>query len=256
MPRLPGGRLGLRANGQSGRFVQRFLCVLCGFSVLPGCVRPAVVPPTAVQPAPQLAPVQSAVPMVPDVPRLAANDNPWRPKKTPRDWKHLVVHHTAANSGSVESIHEQHLKNKDKDGNPWLGIGYHFVIGNGHGMDDGAVEPTFRWKQQLAGAHAGVAEYNQRGIGIVLIGNFEKTAPTAAQLKSVKDLLSILAREYQIDADHVIGHGDVKATECPGRLFPMKEVRTSVTASRDHDRATLARVAYATWNISKETLRK
>lgn len=191
-----------------------------------------------------------------EVPRLAANDNPWRPKKTPRGWKHLVLHHTAANSGSVESIHEQHLKNKDKDGNPWLGIGYHFVIGNGHGMDDGAIEPTFRWTQQLAGAHAGVAEYNQRGIGIVLIGNFEKTAPTAAQLKSVKELLSILAREYQIDADHVIGHGDVKATECPGRLFPLKEVRTSVSAARAHDRATLARVADATWTISKEPLRK
>src|SRR5262245_25118700 len=56
--------------------------------------------------------------------------SPWQPAVPARNWKYIVIHHTATGSGSVESIHESHLKNKDKSGNPWLGIGYHFVIGN------------------------------------------------------------------------------------------------------------------------------
>lgn len=178
-----------------------------------------------------------------EIPLNPIATNPWRPGVTPRDWKYIVLHHTASDSGSVESIHHIHLKNKDRSGRHWLGIGYHFVIGNGQGMDDGEVEPTFRWKQQMAGAHAGVNEYNQRGVGIVLVGNFEKSTPTPRQLKSVKELVKTLAREYAIDAEHVIGHGDVKATECPGQFFPLSNVRASVAAVRGHGGQALARVA-------------
>jgi N-acetyl-anhydromuramyl-L-alanine amidase AmpD len=107
-----------------------------------------------------------------------------------------------------------------------LGIGYHFVIGNGHGMPDGAIEPTFRWRQQLHGAHAGSSnpQYNQQGIGIVLVGNFEKDAPTTAQMNAAKSLVRTLKAAYHISAQNVLGHRDVRATECPGKLFPLTEV--------------------------------
>src|SRR5205809_827024 len=55
----------------------------------------------------------------------------------------------------------------------WDGLGYHFVIGNGTGSGDGQVEVGYRWKRQMVGAHAGNAEYNQRGIGICLVGDFQ-----------------------------------------------------------------------------------
>lgn len=219
-----------------------------------GCTRPAVVPPLVSIPRPQpLAPSAPIVPVTPLAPEFDPEPrslpldpiatNPWRPSLTPRDWKYLVLHHTASDAGDVESIHNAHLKNKDKNGKHWLGIGYHFVIGNGRGMDDGEIEPTFRWKQQMPGAHAGVNEYNQCGIGIVLIGNFEKSQPTPRQLKSVKELVAVLAREYAIHAEHVIGHGDIKATECPGQFFPLSNVRASVAAASGHGGQALARVA-------------
>ncbi len=159
-----------------------------------------------------------------------AKDNPWKPESGARDWKYIVLHHTASEEGDVESIHESHLKNKDKNGKPWLGIGYHFVIGNGKGMTDGEIEPTFRWKQQMQGAHAGVAEYNQFGVGIVLVGNFEDGPPTRSQVVSVKRLVRVLSREYEIQTAQIVGHGDVKATECPGSHFPLSEIRDSVAA--------------------------
>jgi N-acetyl-anhydromuramyl-L-alanine amidase AmpD len=129
----------------------------------------------------------------------------------------------------VESIHESHLRNKDKNGNPWLGIGYHFVIGNGQGMGDGEIASTFRWREQLQGAHAGVKDYNQYGIGIVLIGNFKDRSPTPGQVTSLKRLVRVLSREYGIRTSQIIGHGEVKPTECPGIHFPLKEIRESVT---------------------------
>jgi hypothetical protein len=203
---------------------------LLGAGLIGGCTHSPVVPPPAASIPPQRPAATGIggiyVPSLPSTPPLTTN--PWKPTAPPREWKYIVVHHTATETGSVETIHAAHLKNKDKNGNPWLGIGYHFVIGNGHGMSDGAIEPTFRWRTQIQGAHAGSAnkDYNERGIGICLVGNFEKTPPTPAQRQSVKLLVNTLKSNYLISAPNVVGHKDIRATstECPGRLFPMAEV--------------------------------
>lgn len=150
--------------------------------------------------------------------------NPWKTSAKARAWQHIVLHHTAVEQGSVESIHEAHLQRRDSNGNPWLGIGYHFVIGNGRGMKDGAIEPTFRWRQQMHGAHAGNAKYNNFGIGICLVGNFENHPPTPKQLASVRQLILQLRTAYNIKPTNIVGHGDVKKTACPGRYFSIAKV--------------------------------
>ena len=149
--------------------------------------------------------------------------NPWKPNADapPREWRHIVIHHTASSGGTVEAIHESHL------GRGWDGIGYHFVIGNGSGMADGEVTPAGRWREQMHGAHAGKNEYNQHGIGICLVGNFDESHPSAAQLASVKRLVATLKHEYKVPSSNVIAHRDVKATACPGKNFPLAEVGSS-----------------------------
>ena len=72
----------------------------------------------------------------------------WKPRVTARDWQAIVIHHTASRSGSVESIQLVHQQRKDAAGNPWRGIGYHFVIGNGLGMDDGDKRLTWAYAQR------------------------------------------------------------------------------------------------------------
>jgi hypothetical protein len=140
------------------------------------------------------------------------------------DWKYLVLHHSATEGGSVESVDAGHRQRKDQFGNPWLGIGYHFVIGNGEGMPDGQIEPTFRWKEQLHGAHAGSRQHNRRGVGICLIGNFEEAPPTPRQIAAVGQLCEWLGGRYEIPRERVLRHLDVAATKCPGRLFPYREL--------------------------------
>ena len=137
-----------------------------------------------------------------------------------REWKFLVLHHSATETGSVESIDAAHKLRKDADGNPWRGIGYHFLIGNGRGMQDGEVAPTFRWKDQCEGAHAGNSEYNTQGIGICLVGNFEEEPPTPVQLQSLRTLMTSLRQECRIDVDDIVRHTDIKPTACPGKKFP------------------------------------
>jgi len=205
--------------------------LLLSLSAVTGCQR-ADVPPPATDTSPAKAPsIGTAPEQLPAESTGSLVPEEWRTEGS-REWRYLVIHHTATERGSVESIHESHLKRKDNNGNPWMGIGYHFVIGNGHGMDDGAVEPTFRWREQLHGAHAGDNEYNQHGIGIALVGNFEETPPSANQLDAVKRLAAFLTSEYHIPADRIVGHDDVKTTACPGQYFPLEEVRQSTfTAS-------------------------
>ncbi|WP_197441039.1 peptidoglycan recognition protein family protein [Thalassoglobus neptunius] len=147
-------------------------------------------------------------------------------------WKFVILHHTATQSGSVESIHEAHRRRVDSSGNPWRGIGYHFVIGNGHGMSDGEVQPTFRWKEQLSGAHAGIRQYNDFGIGVCLVGNFEEAGPTSAQVDAVRRLLAELRAQFGIQNDQILKHGDLKATACPGRHFPFQEIVSRPIARR------------------------
>jgi len=153
----------------------------------------------------------------------------WMAEVEETEWQYIVIHHTATESGSVESIHKEHLNRRDAEGNPWLGIGYHFVIGNGQGMQDGAVHATFRWREQIHGAHSGSEVFNARGIGICLIGNFEETHPSKAQMNSLKSLVRVLAARHRITPERLMGHGSVKATACPGKHFPLNKIRQVIS---------------------------
>jgi hypothetical protein len=166
------------------------------------------------------APADS-LPSATQSPRGARDFTPPAPA---RDWNAIVLHHSATAGGSVASIDAVHRRQTDAAGKPWLGIGYHFVVGNGRSMGDGQIEPTFRWQKQLAGAHAGRREENERGIGICLIGNFDVSTPTARQLAAVRTLVKTLAARYAIPSGRVVRHQDVGATLCPGRLFPWEQV--------------------------------
>lgn len=154
----------------------------------------------------------------------ATASKPWQPEARERAWKYIVLHHTASESGDVESIDRIHRQRKDSQGRPWRGIGYHFVIGNGQPMANGAIEPTFRWQQQLAGAHSGDRPHNDSGIGICLVGDFTEHAPSEEQIASLQRLIKVLRERYQIDSKHVLTHREIRDTECPGKRFPYRRV--------------------------------
>jgi hypothetical protein len=151
-------------------------------------------------------------------------------------WGFIVIHHTATPYGSFREIDRWHRNNG------WDGCGYHFVIGNGTRTPDGFIEPTPRWKNQEIGAHtrlspqlarkAGVEPnyYNDHGIGIVLVGNFDESRPSAAQMAAAAQLVKFLMKLGRIPEDRVIRHRDVDATDCPGDRFSMDDLKQRVRA--------------------------
>ncbi|MDK1030634.1 MAG: peptidoglycan recognition family protein, partial [Planctomycetia bacterium] len=110
-------------------------------------------------------------------------------------------------------------------------LGYHFVIGNGFGSNDGQIEAGSRWRKQKHGAHCKVPmhdEYNQVGIGICLVGDFTRSRPTAKQKKALAELVRWLVWRYRIRNSRVIRHSDVKDTVCPGSGFPFDDFHRDV----------------------------
>jgi N-acetylmuramoyl-L-alanine amidase len=150
----------------------------------------------------------------------AGSDPEWRvPLK--RKWEGILIHHSAQPSGNMAKIDKYHREDKG-----WLGIGYDFLIDNGDGGPDGLVETTFRWRKQIQGAHAGEGQkrYNDHWIGICLVGDFNETRPTRAQMASLKRLIAFLQAHCDIPEGNIKFHRDLKNTECPGRNFPVREV--------------------------------
>ena len=142
-----------------------------------------------------------------------------------RDWRHIVIHHSASATGSAASFDKAH---KDRG---WDGLGYHFVIGNGSGAGDGEIEVGYRWPRQMQGAHAGNAEYNQAGIGICLVGDFQNHGQASAkQMASLRRLVRFLQAKTGVPTSEVIGHGNVpgKSTECPGQYMDLAAFRQSL----------------------------
>ncbi len=139
-----------------------------------------------------------------------------------RTWKYIVIHHSATETGSAAQFDDYHRNVRH-----WqYGLGYHFVIGNGHGAPDGQVVPSQRWLKQLHGAHAGVKAYNEHGIGICLVGNFEGSRPTDKQMASLRQLVRFLMSRYRIPASGIRLHRDVRqGTACPGHQFSLDNFR-------------------------------
>ena len=158
-------------------------------------------------------------------PRVAGVPDEWLPRVRANDWKWIVIHHSATPAGSAAQFDRSHRQKG------WDELGYHFVIGNGTGSRDGQIEVGSRWPKQKYGAHAKTPDnrFNDFGIGICLVGDFDIDRPTAAQVRAVAKLAAYLMQTYHIPPNRVIGHCDAKPTDCPGRHFSVAQVRQMAT---------------------------
>ncbi len=133
-------------------------------------------------------------------------------------WKYIVIHHSAMPMGSAKGMDDYHRRQRRME----HGLAYHFVIGNGRGMADGEVYVGRRWTKQLHGGHLRSESQNDVALGICLVGNFEKHAPTRRQMDSLHTLSLALMKRCGIPADRVRTHKNINVihTRCPGRKFP------------------------------------
>ncbi len=169
--------------------------------------------------SPQPAPASNSFPSFPA--SVADVPSSWIPAVPANHWTWIIIHHSDSSYGSAAIMDQWHRARGFDE------LGYHFVIGNGTNSGDGQIEVGPRWPKQKWGAHDNALDnrYNTNGIGICLVGNFNNTHPSPKQLRSLIRLVVYLMRTYDIPADRVLGHGETKVTQCPGRFLNVASIR-------------------------------
>lgn len=126
--------------------------------------------------------------------------------------QYIILHHEAAQTATVEDIHRFH---KSKG---WGGIAYHLYV-----RKDGSV---YRGRPiAYRGAHT--SNYNYMSVGICCEGNFENEKMSDKQYEALCDAIEYVQGVYGT-ALKIIGHKEVGATACPGRYFPLQEVKSKM----------------------------
>lgn len=122
---------------------------------------------------------------------------------------YIVLHHADASVCGPQDVHQWHLNRG------WTGIGYHFFV-----RKDGSI---YRGRPlSTIGAH--VEGYNSYSVGICAEGKFQQEGMTGDQLRAIAELVAYLKELYP--SAKVMGHRDLTATACPGKNFPLQEIKS------------------------------
>jgi len=132
-------------------------------------------------------------------------------------WRGIVIQHSGSVHGSAATLAAEHQARR------LHGLGHHFVIGNGHGADDGELYVGYRWLDQLPGAHTGGPHedlINRSYIGICLIGDGDRRGFSERQIRRLTQLVRALQARFDLADDQILLERDVAPVTSPGRRFP------------------------------------
>lgn len=155
----------------------------------------------------------------------------WR-QVLPRRPGGIILHHSATpqliSGKQVDEafIDRMHARRGFNYPTAWRNyhIGYHYLI-----LGDGTIQPGR--PEWMPGSHT---KLHNDQLGICLIGDFSSAdnpdgrygpmTPTAAQLKSLDQLLRTLITRYDYSPQDIHRHRDYAQTACPGDRFPFQQV--------------------------------
>jgi hypothetical protein len=133
--------------------------------------------------------------------------------------KYLIIHHaggTYANplqdssNYTVEQCNQDHKVRFDMLSELGYYIGYHYFIDK-YGLI------TQTRKDTEEGAHT--KGKNFESLGICIVGNFDSTLPTEAQIFSLKQLIKEKIKQYNIPIENVVPHRTFAVKTCYGKLL-------------------------------------
>jgi len=132
----------------------------------------------------------------------------------------ITIHHTATPQKPERPLTDKMLALQKFSQNPgtlgngkpkpaWPDVPYHYYIGANGEVAEGR-EVHFVGDTNT--------EYDPTGHALVVLeGNFESEQPTAAQLASLRKMISWLALRFRVPAEKIGGHKDFASTLCPGK---------------------------------------
>jgi hypothetical protein len=122
----------------------------------------------------------------------------------------IAIHHSVTGDVHPDAIAKMHIARWGSS----AGVGYHFLISR-----DG----TIWYVGDLGTWRAHVAGKNDEWIGVCLLGEHHKYAPTKAQYESAKILCDALQAKF--GRKQIVRHSDLQATACPGQFTNMDYIR-------------------------------
>lgn len=133
----------------------------------------------------------------------------------------IIIHHSATkDSGTVswDAIRRYHMEDRG-----WSDIGYHYgieLVGSVYTVMVGRPE-------HIAGAHT--VGRNAQSLGFCFVGDYDKESPPRPMLEgAAAAVLLPWCRRYNIHPERIRPHSEFANKTCPGRLFPMDELRAIV----------------------------
>jgi peptidoglycan hydrolase-like protein with peptidoglycan-binding domain len=138
------------------------------------------------------------------------------------DWKYIIIHHTAGEEKNTEQVREYH---KSKG---WIDIAYNFVIEKSGKIGVGR-------SLAIPGAHCDDDGMNKKGIGVVVIGNFDLRVIEDVEYKPLLTTVRYIMQQYGIPSNRVLGHREVlgASTACPGKNINMDALRRDLANFTD-----------------------
>jgi len=140
---------------------------------------------------------------------------------------YLVIHHSLTSDGNtvnMQAIRDYHVNTLK-----WRAEGYHYFVE----LIDGRYEILKGRMDNEDGAHC--LGFNDKSLGICMIGNFDIDPPPPVQRNMLLKLVRSLMEIYGIKQDGVIGHretyelrGKPAIKTCPGIMFRMGELRKEI----------------------------
>lgn len=152
------------------------------------------------------------------------------------NWTAITRHHMSCRyKGEIitPAVYQTLLDQGKTDGleKPWSDVGYTFGIE----MNDNKLALRYGRDIGVVGAHC--QGFNDRSIGICLVGNYDKAAPDEGRLFFLANLCRQFQLEFGIPKDQVLGHretfpllGKPIAKSCPGMLFDLDLFRVRLRA--------------------------
>ena len=135
--------------------------------------------------------------------------------------KYIFLHHSLTkDSGSVSwgAIRKYHVNDLD-----WRDIGYNYGIE----LIYDHLEILVGRMEGVTGAHT--KGYNNKSIGICLVGNFDKKAPEPDQWLLLLRLVKNIAQRHNIPVENVMAHREVSGYKsCPGSCFDINKFRNDL----------------------------
>lgn len=123
--------------------------------------------------------------------------------------KYIIVHHSAARSPQpqFEAIDEWHKERGFPVSSLGFYVGYHAVI---------EMDGTLRRARENTERDCDAYGHNFDSLSVCLVGNFDSSFPTLAQVAALGDLLLMWCDTYNLGPEDIFLHRHFAQKSCPG----------------------------------------